>query len=187
MEEKTYPIPNVFLATDTQKPIPHCIQCDHDLMLGDRFYMIEKIFKKYPNLEKTEILFEYAVCVTCYEAMKDKLSVESRDNLANYMLKEADFESLMKRIEKHPDEPEAWLTHCLFKGTPKEEMTEFQVGAYFKGDRMVTNMLPPFLVGGAATEEMNALLSKETQDEMDDFVGQHFGIPPELRKDIILI
>ena len=52
---------------------------------------------------------------------------------------------------------------------------------------MTTNLMPPFLIGELAIEEMNELLSEETKGEMDDFMGDHFGIPPELRKDIILI
>ena len=43
------------------------------------------------------------------------------------------------------------------------------------------------MIGDVAMEEMNALLSKETKDEMDGFMDDHFGVPPELRRDLILI
>ncbi|HEY9116679.1 MAG TPA: hypothetical protein VIN11_02570 [Roseivirga sp.] len=181
------PIPDIFLNTDTGGPLEHCIQCDYEVLNGERFYMIEKVFKKYPQLERTEVLFEYAICQVCYEKMKDIMSQESMQNLSNYMLEKTDFAKLQERIEEKPDDPEHWLSHCLIKGTPKEEMKEFQLGACFRGDRLVTNFMPPFLVGDLAMEEMNALLSKETKDEMDNFMGDHFGIPPELRKDLILI
>ena len=36
-------------------------------------------------------------------------------------------------------------------------------------------------------EKKNELLSKETKDEMDGFMDEHFGVPPELRRDLILI
>jgi hypothetical protein len=94
---------------------------------------------------------------------------------------------MQKRIEEHPNDPEKWLSQCMIKGTPKNEMTEFQMGACFKGDRLVTNFMPPFIIGGLAMEEMSGLLSKQTKDEMDDFMGENFGIPPELRRDLILI
>lgn len=95
--------------------------------------------------------------------------------------------ALQKRIEENPEDPEQWLTHCIIKGTAKDEMKEFQMGACFRGDKMATDFMPPFLIGELAIEEMNELLSEETKGEMDDFMGEHFGIPPELRKDFILI
>ncbi len=181
------PIPSVFLSTDTGGPLERCIQCDYKVFDGDRYYMIEKVFKKYAELRKTEVLFEYAICSDCYEKMKDGMSQESMQNLSAYMMQNTDFAKLQERIEEKPEDPEHWLSHCLIKGTPKDEMNEYQLGACFRGDRLVTNFMPPFVVGDLAMEEMNALLSKETKDEMDDFMGSNFGIPPELRKDLILI
>lgn len=181
------PIPDIFLNSDTKAPLTHCVQCEYDLLAGDRYYMIEKVFKKYPLFQKTEVLFEYAVCSTCYENMKDQMSAESMANLSEYMMMNTDFQAMQKRIEEHPNDPEKWLSQCMIKGTPKNEMTEFQMGACFKGDRLVTNFMPPFIIGGLAMEEMSGLLSKQTKDEMDDFMGENFGIPPELRKDLILI
>lgn len=181
------PIPDIFLNSDTKAPLTHCVQCEYDLLAGDRYYMIEKVFKKYLSFQKTEVLFEYAVCSTCYENMKDQMSAESMANLSEYMMMNTDFQAMQKRIEEHPNDPEKWLSQCMIKGTPKNEMTEFQMGACFKGDRLVTNFMPPFIIGGLAMEEMSGLLSKQTKDEMDDFMGENFGIPPELRKDLILI
>lgn len=186
-EQEGLPIPEVFLAEDTKSPICNCISCDHDLMQGDRYYVIEKVFKRYPAMHKTEVLFEYAICSICYDQMKDKLSSESMANLSSYMMTNTDFDGVHQRINEHPNEPEKWLTHCMIKGTSKEEMSEYQVGAFFKGDRLITNYMPPFMVGDLAMEEMNELLSKETKDEMDDFMDENFGVPPELRRDLILI
>ena len=181
------PIPKSFLAEDTGKPIDRCIDCDHDLMKGDRYYVIEKVYKRYPELSKTEVLFEYAICHICYDKMKEKLSAESMANLSNYMMTNTDFDGMHKRINEHPDDPEKWLTNCMIKGTSMDEMKEYQIGAFFKGDKLVTNYLPPFMVGELAMEEMNELLSDETKDEMDGFMDEHFGVPPELRRDLILI
>lgn len=181
------PIPSIFKSTDTGAPLERCIDCDYPVLEGDRYYMIEKVFKRYPEMNRTEVLFEYAICSVCYEKMKDAMSQESMQNLSAYMMQNTDFQKLQERIEEKPDDPEHWLSHCLIKGTSKEEMNEYQMGACFKGDRLATNFMPPFMVGELAMEEMNALLSKETKDEMDDFMGEHFGIPPELRKDLILI
>ncbi len=186
-EQEGLPIPDIFLNSDTKGPLTNCIQCDHDLTLGERFYMIEKVFKRYPQLESTQVLFEYAVCSECYERMREGLSKESMANLSAYMMTNTDFEAMQMRMQTYPDDPEKWLSHCMIKGMPKEELTEFQMGACFKGDRLVTNFMPPFMIGNVAMEEMNELLSKETKDEMDGFMDENFGIPPELRKDLVLI
>lgn len=186
-EQEGLPIPEIFKNSDTKGPMTNCIQCDHDLTLGDRYYMIEKIFKRYPALDRTEVLFEYAICSQCYEKMKESMSTESMMNLSGYMMEHTDFNAMQQRIEEHPDDPEKWLTHCMIKGTDRATMNEYQMGACFKGDRLVTNFMPPFMIGEQAMEEMNELLSKETKDEMDGFMDEHFGIPPELRKDLVLI
>ncbi len=186
-EQEGLPIPDIFLNSDTKGPLTNCIQCDHDLTLGERFYMIEKVFKRYPQLESTQVLFEYAVCSECYERMREGLSKESMANLSAYMMTNTDFEAMQMRMQTYPNDPEKWLSHCMIKGMPKEELTEFQMGACFKGDRLVTNFMPPFMIGNVAMEEMNELLSKETKDEMDGFMDENFGIPPELRKDLVLI
>lgn len=181
------PIPKSFLSEETGEPINRCIQCDHDLMLGDRYYVIEKVFKKYPKLSRTEVLFEYAICDVCYDKMKEKLSTESMANLSNYMMTNTDFNGIYEKINQSPDDPEGWLTHCMIKGAPIDDLQEYQIGAFFRGDQLVTNYLPPFMIGEMAMEEMNELLSDETKDEMDGFMDEHFGIPPELRRDLILL
>lgn len=185
-EQGGLPIPRLFYNSDTKTPMTNCIHCDYELARGDRFYLIEKVFKKYPSLDTTEVLFEYAICSECYEKMKSSLSIESMMNLSEYMMKNTDFEAMQQRIAKHPEHPEEWVSNCMIKGTHKSEMDEYQIGACFKGGQLVMDFMPPFIVGGAAMEEMNAILSKETKDEMDGFMNDHFGIPPELRKDLIL-
>lgn len=186
-EKEGLPIPDVFLASDTKKPLDTCIDCEYDLMKGDRYYVIEKVFKRYPAMNSVEVLFEYAICQNCYDQMKEKMSAESMQNLSEYMMSNTDFAALHERINQSPNDPEAWLDRCMIKGSNVEELSEYQMGAFFKGDRLVTNYLPPFMVGDLAMEEMNQLLSKETKDEMDGFMDEHFGVPPELRKDFVLI
>ena len=180
-------IPKLFYSTDTKAPITHCIDCDYDLLNGDRYYIIEKVFKRYDQLGTVQVLFEYGICNHCYDKMKDGLSDDSMFTLSNYMMNKTDIMGMQRRIEEHPGDPEQWLKNCMIKGTDVSEMNEYQIGACFKGDRLVTNFMPPFMIGGAAMEEITELLSKQTKDEMDGFMGDHFGIPPELRKDLILI
>ncbi|MFT6828459.1 MAG: hypothetical protein ACI9Z3_000178 [Roseivirga sp.] len=185
--ERGLPIPEMFRNSDTKGYLTHCIQCDYELLKGERYYVIEKVFKRYPNLNSTQVLFEYAICSECYENMKDSLSAESMQNLTNYMMTKMDVSAMQQRIQEHPDDPQKWMSHCMIHGTPEAEMNEYQVAACFKGDKMVTDFMPPYMIGDLAIEELNALLSKQTKEDMDRFMGEVFGIPPELRKDFILI
>lgn len=185
--EDGLPIPEIFRNSDTKGYLTHCIQCDYELLKGDRYYVIEKVFKRYPNLNSTQVLFEYAICSECYENMKESLSAESMQNLTNYMMTKMDVSAMQQRIQEHPDDPQKWMSHCMIHGTPEAEMNEYQIAACFRGDKMVTDFMPPYMIGDLAIEELNALLSKQTKEDMDRFMGDVFGIPPELRKDFILI
>ncbi|MFT6055018.1 MAG: hypothetical protein ACJAS3_002417 [Roseivirga sp.] len=181
------PIPDIFRNSDTKAYLTNCIQCDYALLTGDRYYVIEKVFKRYPNLNSKQVLFEYAICSECYENMKESLSAESMKNLSNYMMTKVDFSAMQQRIQAHPNDPEKWMSHCMISGTQESELNEYQVAACFRGNKMVTDIMPPYLIGEVAIEELNGLLSKETKEDMDRFMGDVFGIPPELRKDFILI
>uniref|UniRef100_UPI0040477213 hypothetical protein n=1 Tax=Roseivirga sp. TaxID=1964215 RepID=UPI0040477213 len=185
--EDGLPIPEIFRNSDTKGYLTHCIQCDYELLKGERYYVIEKVFKRYPNLNSTQVLFEYAICSECYENMKESLSAESMQNLTNYMMTKMDVSAMQQRIQQHPNDPQKWMSHCMIHGTPEAEMNEYQIAACFKGDKMVTDFMPPYMIGDLAIEELNALLSKQTKEDMDRFMGDVFGIPPELRKDFILI
>jgi hypothetical protein len=37
------------------------------------------------------------------------------------------------------------------------------------------------MISGRAIEEIADQLSAETKDVLDDFIDQHFGLPPELK------
>jgi hypothetical protein len=186
-QQQGLPIPEIFKNSDTKGYLTNCIQCDYELLKGDRHYVIEKVFKRYPNLNSKQVLFEYAICSNCYENMKDSLSAESMQNLSNFMMTNVDLTGMQQRIAEHPNDPEKWMTHCMIKGTAEEDLNEYQVAACFKGDRMVMDFMPPYLLGELAIEEINSILSKQTKEDMDRFMGDIFGIPPELRKDFILI
>lgn len=181
------PIPDIFRNSDTKGYLTNCIQCDYELLKGDRLYVIEKVFKRYPNLNSKQVLFEYAICSECYENMKESLSAESMQNLSNYMMTRVDFSAMQQRIQEHPNDPEKWMSHCMINGTAESELNEYQVAACFRGDKMVTDFMPPYLIGEVAIAELNGLLSTQTKEDMDRFMGDIFGIPPELRKDFILI
>ena len=74
--------------------------------------------------------------------------------------------------------PEKWLDHCLISGRPRSEITNFQIGGLFFGDKMALSALP-YLISAKAVEEIGEKLSEQTRGYMRDFIGDQFGMPPE--------
>ena len=101
--------------------------------------------------------------------MQGQMSEESKMNLQSYY---------STTISKKSQEPilinindfdlNDWLSKCFFKGSPVKEMKEYQVVAQFDGPKMILNM-PPLVIGQEALNEMSALLSEKTIDEMNGF------------------
>ena len=61
----------------------------------------------------------------------------------------------------------------------REEQEEYQIYGMFRGGQMIQNQFP-YMMSGAALEEIQELLSPETKDEIDRFKDEYFNIPPEL-------
>ena len=76
---------------------------------------------------------------------------------------------------------EDWLDRCLVKGTPISEMDEYQIFGHCDGKDLLFTLFP-YAIGGEAIDEISLLLSNKTLGEIDGFMENHFGLPPELRK-----
>lgn len=79
---------------------------------------------------------------------------------------------------------EDWMDRCLVKGTPITELEEYQVLAHCDGKDLLFTLFP-YAIGGEAINEISLLLSNKTLGEIDGFMDDHFGLPPELRKLLI--
>ncbi len=144
--------------------------------------MVEKAFKRYPDYQAEDVIFEYAMCMDCGMKMRNELSAESLANIENYFAQNVDFERRQELLMAKQDlNTEDWLKHCLVKGTPTEALNEYQIFGHFDGTQMVYSVFP-YMIGGEALDELGALLSDKTLDELDDFMGNNFGLPPELKE-----
>lgn len=174
-------IPSIFHSTIDEKPFTNCSVCDRSLLDGDVDYFIEKSMKRYRDYDFETTVFEYAICIHCAEMLKESMSEESRKNMERYFLLNGKFNPRMEALYKGEKfDWENGLKKCIFKDSDIEEEMEYQMVAQFRGDKMIV-MQMPFTVGGTAIEEMAELMSNETLDEMDDFLGK-VGVPPELRE-----
>lgn len=185
-------IPKAFYNYSTGSKFERCIDCDTYLLDGQIEYFIEKAIKTYKGFTASDVVFEYAICQHCAERVRKKMSKESMRNIQRYFSENMDFAKRMRLVNDNPENPESWTNECLIKGTRSEELQEYQIYAHCKGDRLITTQMP-YMISGAALDEISQLLSNETLDELDDFMNQHFGPPPELmeplpgRRKVVLI
>jgi hypothetical protein len=113
--------------------------------------------------------------------MREMISSHSKQVIDNYFSQKTD---LPKRrqllLEEKGTNLEAWLNNCLIYHTPQSQLTEFQIYAHCDGPHLLFTYMP-FMISGQAINEIAELLSAETKEVLDDFIDQHFGLPPEYR------
>ena len=176
-------IPRIFYSHATNAPFRKCMNCD--CMLINTEYVIEKAIRRYKEFTTTDTIFEYAICLKCHEEFVSSYSSKSLSNIQDYFLANADFnqgrEELREKLAEGKFNIDEWISRCIIKGTPVNKLTEYQIGCQCVGNKMVVlNM--PFMIGHEAMDEISQLLSDKTRGEMDRFIDEFFGLPPELRK-----
>ncbi len=166
-------IPKVFYSDLSARPIENCAFCSKELLRPGVFYSIEKVIKNH------RVDFEYAICFDCSNQMKSEMSEESIQNIERYML-EHRFEEKSREILFSEEEVDAedFLKACRIKGTPVDELDEYQMIAVFEGDELSQRAFP-IIIGIEAIEELNGLLSAKTKGEMDKYLDELTGLPPE--------
>ncbi len=184
-------IPEIFRSYSTKTFFDRCIECNIFLLDMDKEipYFIEKAIKKYEGLRGYDVIFEYAICASCAENMRNKLSRESIQKMSEYFSRNANLRKRNEIIDAHPDNPELWADTCLIKGLHKDEIQEYQVYAQCMHDRLLLPAMP-YMISHAALDDMVNLLSDKTLGEMDDFIGKHFGPPAEVStgpRNIVLV
>ncbi len=151
-----------------------CKQCGRSLHEPPLSYSIEKVFKRYPNMEKPQVLFEYAVCDACAMQIREEFSEESANNMQAYFT-----QNMIGRAQDiEEQELETKLSTCLLSQKPLEEEQEYAIIARARGGKMLRSHYP-FAIGVTAMDEIQELLSAKTRDLLDDFVNENFPGPPE--------
>ena len=167
-------IPIEFYSFDSKSKFKNCIECDKELLEDGADYFIEKAVKKYEGFSAHDVIFEYAICLTCAERMRQAMSKESMKNLQNYFIQNVNVSKRIELMNSGSNESNDYLAECMITGKNREGMNEYQIFAQCRGDKMVIGQMP-YLISGEALEEVSSLLSNETLDELDDFSKRHFG------------
>lgn len=168
-------IPEKFHNSLTDQPFQTCKICERDFMEHQLDYVIEKAYRKFPGDMGEELLFEMAICLDCAGKMRKQLSEESKEAVQKFFMERA------RARQKENLSREDLMHQCLLSGDPLEDLEEYQIYAHCRGDR-ISPYGGTYLLGGPILEQMQALLSKKTRDELERFSEENLGGPPELRK-----
>jgi len=181
---KRVPIPPTFHADDTEAPFEECLMCEQSLRDGSTEYVIEKGYRSFRTYDVEETVFGYALCLRCHATLSQSFSGASKERCQAYLSEHVDLQArtaaLLEEDAPHPDQ---WMQRCIVHGTPKAELEEYQILAHCHGDDLLLTHLP-LLIGGPAIDALVQRLSNETIDELGGFQDEHFGLPPELKRNL---
>ena len=183
--EQYIDLPSEFFSDASGIPFQHCLGCDLYLLDDETRYFIEKARRRYPGFAFEDTVFEYAMCIDCLAKLHNVMSEDSLQRVQAYFAQRVDLETRSYALlQQEPCALEPWISSCIVKGTDVKDMTEYQIYGLFEGNRLVFNLLP-YAIGGEAIDEVSELLSNKTLGEIDGFMDEYFGLPPELRKPVL--
>ena len=174
-------IPKIFHSHDSESLFSNCLCCDAPLLDSGNEYVIEKAYTSYANFDVSDTVFEYAMCLECMVMLQNQMSRSSLQRVEAYFEQQVDLRERILASSTQDVDIYDRLSHCMVKGTPITDLSEYQVFGLFRKDRMLLGPFP-YMIGGEAMDEIAQLLSNETIGEIDGFMDTHFGLPPDLRK-----
>lgn len=158
----------------TEKPFRECKSCGTSLEHIP--YVVEKALRQQGGLERPTVVFEVALCMNCTEDMRQSMSASSLQNVQQYFQQNA----AMEQMQSHSPEG---LNTCAVSGKEVSQLEEVQLYAYFMPGMEVPAV--SYALSGEIIEQVVELLSEETKDEIDDFMEQNFGLPPEYKSRLV--
>lgn len=168
-------IPKILHSVEKDMPFRNCINCGAELLFSNQHYVIEKVIKN------NEVIIELAMCLECRgEQSDDGMSEASAKTLQSFVKDNIDFENRLRLMSQVSDSDsiDPWLERCVLSDQPSQIFSEYQIVALCRGPWIQRDFYPA-LISGPSVEALSDLLSKETRDWMDDFVGSNFGMPSE--------
>lgn len=172
-------VPKEFWSDLNEEPFSHCTLCDKELREGVTRYMVEKAVRIINGFPTT--IFEYAICQDCAKKRSAELSEDSMERIRQYF-----DTNVLESHRKSPfqttlDERDELMRTCCITGKHVDELDEYQMIATCRGKHLDFTGRP-FMISGEAAEQISELLSVQTKDELDDFMGDIYTGPPELEE-----
>jgi hypothetical protein len=169
-------IPKVFYSYQSQKAFCNCLVCNCYL-LDDETYVIEKAYKKHLGYTAQDVVFDYAICLTCALKIRKEFSTDSLAKINAYFSKHLVMSS--HPLQKNPIDIDQCLAQCAIKKTSITEITNYQICGHFHGNKLIKS-ISPYLISQSAIEEIIPLISNNTQDMLNDFYNRHLNPDPEM-------
>lgn len=160
-----------FLSDATQEALRCCVMCDVDVIERHLPYAIEKSFKHTGDGEIIT-LFEMLICEQCAFKMNERMSVHSRQTIAEMFAQY----KVQEKISAMANEnwQDFWHQQCVFTGQATSNMSEYNIiGHFYEGEPVLNTS--PFVIGSEALAMMQENLSAETKEELDNFRDQYLG------------
>lgn len=184
-------VPKTFRSSETGKPFDHCLVCNKFLLKDGTPYMIEKAIRQYAGHNVKDVIFEYALCMSCMETLNASISEESKQRINAYFARHSRLvERREKLLQRKTLRIQPWINRCVIKNTPITKSPEYQLVGQCDGKHLLFTYAP-FALSLEAMDEISSLMSEKTLGEIDDFMGKYFSGPPEiaeiLRKRVILV
>ncbi len=177
-------IPETFFNSDTGKPFTHCMICECDLMEETQPYSVERAFRHYPDLKLDNVVFEYALCAKCTSDTEKEISRETMGAIMTYFSQHFNYAarpSWNPNDEEHPFDCNEWIKNCAIKNLSKDDLFEYSLYARCIGNRIIPEVVP-YMISGAAQDDLIELFSNKSLGFLDDFTDKHFSGPPELKE-----
>jgi hypothetical protein len=92
------PIPDLFHSDDAEAPFEACLVCERPLLDGSAEYLIEKAYRRFPEYEVRETVFEYAICLECHLDIVDSFSDLSQQRCESYFDEHVDLRDRAARL-----------------------------------------------------------------------------------------
>jgi len=173
-------IPSFFYSYETNVPFKHCTMCNESFTDSSR-YFIEKVFKQNIVLNKSEIVYEYAICELCATSMSNEISEESKLSITE--LYEAHSENLLRKIDYlHRTEKysiDSWIDRCSMTGKEVRLCDEYAVNGIVENGCLVYEHTP-IVISDDFVQKIQEVLSKETKDTFNDFKKQITDCSPSV-------
>lgn len=172
-------IPPQFNSDAEGEPFRYCKICEEELA-GKDTYFIEKSVRQNPDGSYITF-FEYALCFDCAKKTSNELSIESRENMKNFMT--SSHNQITQNPEWIPEESsEENMNHilkkCGFSGNPIEVGSEHILYGMFQSNHLIVGPYP-MVMNAEVMEDLQEVLSQATKDFLDDFSKELTGVPPE--------
>lgn len=168
-------IPRVFHSFEDEGPFSNCIECNRPLLEDNCEYVIEKAVRNYPGYSAQDVIFDYAICLSCANEVQKRISAESMDSIRTYMHNKLSNKQPVE-VSENVDE---MIGKCIISDKPAESCKEYQIFAFCIGNDLHPNM-SAYMISDDILDEIQELLSSETKDELNRFSHKNFPPSPYL-------